>query len=323
MNILVTGAAGFVPSHFCDRLIEEGHTVVGLDNFVTGRARNLAHLAGNPRFTLRNADVSEPVVWPGDLPRPGAIVHMASPASPVDFGPLAVPIMRVNAEGTYHMLELARAMNARFLLASTSEVYGDPEVHPQREDYVGHVTPLGPRAVYDESKRYAEAMVCAYRRQYRLDTHIVRIFNTYGPRMRPDDGRVLPAFISAALRDEPLPVAGDGRQTRSFCYISDLVGGIYRLLMSEHPGPINIGNPDEVTIGQLAEEVIAATGSRSAIRFTPMPTDDPRRRCPDITRARTLLGWSPGVSRPDGLRRTIAYFRETCGADASLPSVGR
>ncbi|MDD4890706.1 MAG: SDR family oxidoreductase [Phycisphaerae bacterium] len=313
MNILVTGAAGFVGSNFCDRLIDEGHTVVGVDNFVTGRARNLDHLAGHARFTLRNADVSEPIGWPDGLPKPAAIVHMASPASPVDFGPLAIRIMRANAEGTYHMLELARAMGARFLLASTSEVYGDPEVHPQTEEYVGHVSTVGPRAVYDESKRYAEAMVCAYRRQYQADARIVRIFNTYGPRMRPDDGRVLPAFISAAFREEPLPVQGDGSQTRSFCYITDLVEGIYRLLMSDQLGPINIGNPDEVTIKQVAEEVIAATGSKSTIRYQPAPPDDPRRRCPDITKAARLLGWAPKVARKEGLARTIAYFRTLLG----------
>jgi len=311
MNVLVTGAAGFVGSHFCDKLLDNGHTVVGIDNFVTGRARNLQHLAGHDRFILRTADITYPITWSADLPRPGAIVHMASPASPVDFGPLAIQIMRVNAEGTYNLLELARAMApCRFLLASTSEVYGDPQEHPQREDYVGHVSSTGPRAVYDESKRYAEAMVSAYRRQFGLDAKIVRIFNTYGPRMRPDDGRVLPAFISAALRNEPLPVQGDGSQTRSLCYVSDLVEGVYRLLTSEQAGPINIGNPQEVTVRQLAEEVIAATASKSTIAFRPLPADDPKRRCPDITRARTLLGWSPTVARSEGLKRTVADFRK-------------
>ena len=310
MNILVTGAGGFVGSHLCDHLLAGGHTVVGLDNFVTGRPDNIAHLAGNAKFRLLTADVTAPLDWPADLAPPDAIAHLASPASPVDFGPLAIPIMRANGEGSYLLLELARTTGARFLLASTSEVYGDPAVHPQREDYVGHVNPIGVRSVYDESKRYAEAMTAAYRRRFTVDTKIARIFNTYGPRMRPDDGRVLPAFISAALKNQPIPVQGDGRQTRSLCYVTDLVDGLARLLASDLAGPINLGNPAEITILQLAREVIAAVGSRSTIEFTPLPADDPIRRCPDISLARKLLNWSPTVDRVEGLRRTVEYFRK-------------
>jgi dTDP-glucose 4,6-dehydratase len=310
MNILVAGAGGFLGSHLCDHLLAGGHSVVGLDNFVTGRPANIAHLAGNRDFRLLTADVSEPIEWPSGLARPDAIAHLASPASPVDFAPLAIPIMRANGEGSYRLLELARETGARFLLASTSEVYGDPAVHPQREDYVGHVNPIGVRSVYDESKRYAEAMTAAYRRRFGVDTKIARIFNTYGPRMRADDGRVLPAFISAATKNEPIPVQGDGRQTRSFCYVSDLVEGLARLLFSDQTGPVNIGNPGEVSMLQLAEEVIAAMHSRSTIQFAPLPPDDPKRRCPDISLAKKLLNWSPTVERSEGLRRTVEYFRE-------------
>ena len=309
MNVLLTGAAGFLGSHLCDQLLADGHRVIGIDNFVTGRPQNIAHLAGHDRFVMLQADASRPIELPPGLPPIDAIAHLASPASPADFAPLAIEIMRVNSEGTYHLLELARKLSCRFLLASTSEVYGDPEVHPQSEDYVGHVSITGPRAVYDESKRFAEAMVWAFRRRHGTDGRVVRIFNTYGPRMRPDDGRVLPAFIMAALRGQPLPVQGQGLQTRSFCYVSDTADGICRMLFGPHPGPINIGNPQEITIRQLAEEIIAATASRSIIQFLPAPPDDPKRRCPDIRRAKELLNWSPQVSRPEGLARTIAYFR--------------
>ncbi len=322
MNVLVTGAAGFLGSHLCDRLIADGHRVIGLDNLSTGRAGNLAHLADEPRFSLLHADVAGLLELPGESPKLDAIAHLASPASPVDFGPLAIPIMRANGEGTWRLLELARRRDARFLLASTSEVYGDPRVHPQPEDYVGHVNPIGERAVYDESKRYAEAMAAAYRRRHGVDARIVRIFNTYGPRMRPDDGRVLPAFIRAGLAGNPLPVQGDGCQTRSFCYVSDTVEGICRALGVAAEGdsplfqeelkrgtvPINIGNPDEVTIRELADEVIALTGGRSRINFLPLPPDDPRRRCPDIARARRLLGWAPKVNRAEGLAMTVDWF---------------
>lgn len=320
MNILVTGAAGFLGSHFCDRLLAGGHAVLGVDNFLTGPAANLDHLSAEPRFTLLEADATGPIELPSGF-RPDAIVHMASPASPVDFAPLAIEIMRVNAEGAYHLLETARRLGCRFLLTSTSEVYGDPQVHPQPESYAGHVNPIGPRAVYDESKRYAEAMTAAFRRKHSLDARIVRIFNTYGPRMRIDDGRVLPVFVAAALTGRTLPIHGRGTQTRSFCYVTDTCEGIYRALTADpRPAgepiqPINIGNPDEVTIADLACEVIAAAGSDSRVEFVAAPPDDPTRRCPDISLARRLLDWEPAVSRADGLARTIEDFRQRLAKD--------
>ncbi|MCG3178087.1 MAG: UDP-glucose 4-epimerase [Phycisphaerae bacterium] len=309
MNVLVTGAAGFIGSHLVDRLLAEGHSVIGVDNLSTGQSGNLAHLADEPRFILHQADVTHPLELPTGTPPPQAICHLASPASPVDFGRLAVPIMRVNAEATRLLLEMADRHSARFFFSSTSEVYGDARVHPQPEDYVGHVNPVGPRAVYDESKRYAEALITAYRTHCGVQTRIVRIFNTYGPRMRPDDGRVIPSFVCAALAGEPLVIHGDGSRTRSFCYVSDTVEGIHRLLMSDQPGPINIGNPDEVDMLTVAREIIELTESTSKLVHVPAPVDDPQRRCPDISRARERLGWQPTVSRREGLTRTVQYFR--------------
>lgn len=305
---LVTGGAGFLGSHLCDRLLAEGYDVVAVDNLVTGSMNNIAHLTQNPQFEYLQQDIIQPYTITGPV---DAVYHFASPASPVDYLELPLQTLLVGSAGTHNTLEVAREKNARFLVASTSEVYGDPAIHPQPEEYWGNVNPNGTRAVYDEAKRYAEAVTFAYRRLYGMDAKIVRIFNTFGPRMRINDGRVVPAFISQALRGESLTVFGDGKQTRSFCYVSDLIDGIYRLGTSEQAGPINIGNPSsELTMIRFAEEIIRLTGSRSEITYVPLPTaDDPKQRRPDITKARTLLGWEPRVPLADGLAETIAYFR--------------
>ena len=305
MRVLITGAAGFLGSHLCDRFRREGHSVVAIDNYITGTPENLAHLLGDG-FELVQHDVTEYVHVPGVL---DGILHFASPASPTDYLELPIQTLKVGSLGTHKALGLAKAKEARFLLASTSEVYGDPLVHPQPESYWGNVNPIGPRGVYDEAKRFAEALTMAYRRAHGVDTRIVRIFNTYGPRMRPGDGRVVSNFIVQALRGEPLTVYGDGDQTRSFCYVSDEVEGIYRLFMSDITGPVNIGNPDEFRVGELADLVLELTGSSSEIRHLPLPEDDPKVRQPDITRARELLDWEPQVPLREGLTQTIEYFR--------------
>jgi dTDP-glucose 4,6-dehydratase len=313
MRVLVTGAAGFLGSHLCDRFLAADHEVVGIDNFITGSAPNVAHLASNARFRLVRQDVTKFIAIDGPV---DGVLHFASPASPIDYLEYPIPTLKVGALGTHNALGLAKAKGARFLLASTSEVYGDPLVHPQPESYWGNVNPVGPRGVYDEAKRFAEAMTMAYHRYHGVDTRIVRIFNTYGPRMRPRDGRVVSNFIVQALRGEPLTVYGDGKQTRSFCYAEDLIDGIVRLWERGSAEPTNIGNPDEYTVRQLAEKVLALTGSKSRIVERPLPTDDPKVRRPDITRARTTLGWEPRVPLDEGLRRTIPYFRSALGAGA-------
>jgi len=305
LRVLITGAAGFLGSHLCDRFRREGHSVVAIDNYITGTPENLAHLLGDG-FELVQHDVTEYVHVPGAL---DGILHFASPASPTDYLELPIQTLKVGSLGTHKALGLAKAKQARFLLASTSEVYGDPLVHPQPESYWGNVNPIGPRGVYDEAKRFAEALTMAYRRAHGVDTRIVRIFNTYGPRMRPGDGRVVSNFIVQALRGEPLTVYGDGGQTRSFCYVSDEVEGIYRLFMSDITGPVNIGNPNEFLVGELADLVLELTGSSSEIRHLPLPEDDPKVRQPDITRARELLDWEPQVPLREGLALTIEYFR--------------
>jgi dTDP-glucose 4,6-dehydratase len=302
----VAGAAGFIGSHLCDRLLEEGHTVVGVDNFLTGAEQNLAHLAGRPRFRFVAHDITQPLSIDGPL---DAVLNMASPASPKDYLRHPIETLNVGSAGTRHTLDLARAKEARYLLASTSECYGDPLAHPQVETYWGNVNPVGPRSCYDESKRFAEALTMAYHRTHGLRTSIARIFNTYGPRMKLDDGRVVPAFIHQALRGEPLTIFGDGSQTRSFCYVSDLVEGLYRLLQSAEPYPVNLGNPDEMTVREFAERIRRMTGSSSPIVNRPLPEDDPRQRCPDISKARRLLGWEPRVPLEEGLRLTIDHFR--------------
>ncbi len=307
MRILVTGAAGFLGSHLCDRLIALGHSVVGMDNVITGSRANLRHLEGHPAFQLIEQDVSRHITVDGAL---DGVLHFASPASPVDYLKLPIQTLKVGALGTHNALGVAKAKGARFLLASTSEVYGDPQVHPQPESYWGHVNPIGPRGVYDEAKRFAEALTMAYHTSHGLDTRIVRIFNTYGPRMRPHDGRVVSNFIVQALHGEPLTVYGDGSQSRSFCYVDDLIEGIVRLLERGGAEPVNVGNPGEFTVRQLADLVLRLTGSRSPVVFQPLPTDDPRQRRPDIGRARQLLGWEPAIPLEEGLRRTIPYFRE-------------
>ena len=307
MRILVTGAAGFLGSHLTDRLLDEGHEVIGMDNLVTGSRANIAHLADHPKFSFVLHDVSKFIAVDGPL---DGVLHFASPASPIDYLELPIQTLKVGSLGTHNALGLALAKGARFFLASTSEVYGDPQVHPQPESYWGHVNPVGPRGVYDEAKRFAEAMTMAYHRVHAVDTRIVRIFNTYGPRMRARDGRVVSNFVVQALKGEPLTMYGEGQQTRSFCYVSDLIDGIYRLFRSDHVEPTNVGNPNEFTVRQLAEKVLALTGSSSSIVTRPLPTDDPKVRQPDITRARTLLGWEPVVGLDDGLRRTIAWFQE-------------
>jgi dTDP-glucose 4,6-dehydratase len=307
MRVAITGAAGFLPSHLVDRFLADGHEVIGLDNFLTGRPANLAHLAGNPRFTFREHDVNEPWHVEGRL---DGVLHLASPASPPDYQAFPVETLKVGAHGTLNALEVAREHGARFFLASTSEIYGDPLEHPQREAYWGNVSSTGPRSMYDEAKRFAEAATSTYRRSFGVDTRIVRIFNTYGPRMRPGDGRVVSNFIVQALRGEPLTVYGDGSQTRSFCYVSDEVDGLTRLFHSSEQDPVNIGNPTEFTMLELAEVVLEVTGSRSTVQHLPLPSDDPKVRQPDITRARTLLGWEPTVPLREGVELTAAHFRE-------------
>ena len=303
---VVTGGAGFLGSHLTDRLLAEGHRVIGIDNFLTGNTANIEHLAGNERYKFIKHDVSNYIFLPDEV---NFVFHFASPASPIDYLEHPIPTLKVGSLGTHKALGLAKMKSARFLLASTSEIYGDPLVHPQREDYWGNVNTIGPRGCYDESKRFAEALAMAYHREHHIDTKIVRIFNTYGPRMRLHDGRVVPAFLSQALRNQPVTVFGRGTQTRSFCYCSDLIEGIYRLMMSGTNDPVNIGNPVEMTMLEFARTIIQATGSRSKMVFKPLPQDDPRQRQPDITRARTLLRWEPRVSLADGLVKTIEYFR--------------
>jgi len=303
----VTGAAGFLGSHLCDRFLAEGWEVLGLDNFITGRTENLAHLQGNRSFSFVEADVSEPLKIAGDA---AYVLHFASPASPPDYLRHPIETMRVGSLGTQNALELARAKGGKFLLASTSECYGDPEVSPQHEEYWGHVNSVGPRSVYDEAKRFSEALTMGYHRHYGLDTHIVRIFNTYGPRMRLNDGRALPNFVFQALSGKPLTVYGDGKQTRSFCYVSDLIDGIYRLALSSEHLPVNIGNPEEITLLEFAERVRAHFPKAGPIVFLPLPEDDPKRRCPDIRKAKRLLAWEPQVELAEGLERTIDYFEE-------------
>jgi dTDP-glucose 4,6-dehydratase len=309
---VVTGGAGFLGSHLSDRLLAEGFRVIAIDNLITGSPENVAHLAGNPDFRFIRHNVSEFIFVPGKV---DFVFHFASPASPIDYLEHPIPTLKVGALGTHNSLGLAKDKSAQFLLASTSECYGDPLVHPQSEDYWGNVNPIGPRGVYDEAKRFAEAMTMAYHRFHGIDTKIVRIFNTYGPRMRLRDGRVVPAFISQALNNEPLTVFGDGTQTRSFCYVSDLIEGIFRLALSEHHGPVNIGNPVEMTIKQFAEKILQITGAKSGIEYRELPVDDPKVRQPDITRARTQLNnWGPKVEFDEGIRVTIDYFRKKLGA---------
>ena len=307
MRLLVTGAAGFLGSHLTDRLLTEGHEVLGYDNLITGDPKNLAHLAGHRRFKFVRQDVSQPFAVKGPL---DGILHFASPASPPDYQRWPIETLMVGSYGTHRCLSLAEEKGARFFLASTSEVYGDPTQHPQTESYRGNVNPVGPRAMYDEAKRFAEAITSSFHRTYGTDTRIVRIFNTYGPRMRPEDGRVVSNFIVQALRAKPITIYGDGSQTRSFCYVSDLVEGIYRLFQSDHHDPVNVGNPVEFTVKQLAERVKAMTGSPAPIVYEPLPADDPKVRQPDISEARTRLGWAPKVELREGLSSTIEHFRK-------------
>lgn len=304
---VITGGAGFLGSHLCDKLISEGMRVICIDNLLTGNPDNIAHLFGNENFSFIKHDVTNFIHVTEDV---DYILHFASPASPIDYLKLPIQTLKVGSLGTHKVLGLAKEKKARFLLASTSEVYGDPLIHPQKEEYWGNVNPIGPRGVYDEAKRFAEAMTMAYHRYHNLETRIVRIFNTYGPRMRLDDGRALPSFVGQALRGEDITVFGDGSQTRSFCFVSDLVDGIYRLLLSDESNPVNIGNPEEITIKQFAEEVLKVTGSSSRIIYTPLPEDDPKVRQPDISRAKELFGWSPKVARGEGLKITIDYFKK-------------
>ena len=311
MRILITGAAGFLGSHLTDLLLGQGHEVVGVDNFITGKDRNVAHLAGHPRYRLVRHDVTEPLPAGADVGAVERIYHMASPASPIGYVRHQVATMKVNSQGTWNMLELAERTGGRFLMASTSECYGDPLVNPQKEDYWGNVNPIGLRSMYDEAKRFSEACTMAYHRERKVDTRIVRIFNTYGPRMDPYDGRVVISFIRQALNDEPITVFGEGRQTRSLCYVTDLVRGINGIMEGDFIEPINLGNPEEVTILQIAREIIGLIpGTKSKIVHEPMPPDDPRVRCPDITRARQFLGWSPTVSRKEGLAKMIEFYRD-------------
>jgi dTDP-glucose 4,6-dehydratase len=304
---VVTGGAGFLGSHLTDRLLAEGHRVIAIDNLITGNTANIGHLAGNEDFRFIKHNVSNFIFLPEE--KLDYVFHFASPASPIDYLELPIPTLKVGALGTHNTLGLAKDKGAAFILASTSECYGDPLVHPQKEDYWGNVNPIGPRGVYDEAKRFAEAMTMAYHRYHKVDTKIVRIFNTYGPRMRLRDGRVVPAFIGQALKDEPLTVFGDGSQTRSFCYVSDLIDGIFRLAMSDFHEPVNIGNPREMTIKQFGEEIIRITGAKSRIDYKPLPVDDPKVRQPDISRAKKILGWEPKVEFDEGIKKTIEYFR--------------
>ena len=305
-RVLITGAAGFLGSHLCDRFIREGYHVIGMDNLITGDMKNIEHLFPREDFEFYHQDVSKFIHVPGEL---SYILHFASPASPIDYLKIPIQTLKVGSLGTHNCLGLAKSKKARILVASTSEIYGDPLVHPQPEEYWGNVNPVGPRGVYDEAKRFQEAMTMAYHNFHGLETRIVRIFNTYGPRMRLNDGRALPAFIGQALRGEDLTVFGDGSQTRSFCYVDDLVEGIYRLLLSDYHMPVNIGNPSEITLKQFAEEVIALTGTKQKIVYKPLPVDDPKQRRPDITKAKEILGWEPKVARKDGLKVTYDYFR--------------
>lgn len=305
-RVLITGAAGFLGSHLCDRFIKEGFHVIGMDNLITGDLRNIEHLFKLEQFEFYNHDVSTFVHVPGPL---DYILHFASPASPIDYLKIPIQTLKVGSLGTHNCLGLARAKGARILVASTSEIYGDPNVHPQNEEYWGNVNPVGPRGVYDEAKRFQEAMTMAYHTFHGLETRIIRIFNTYGPRMRLNDGRALPAFIGQALRGEDLTVFGDGSQTRSFCYVDDLVEGIYRLLLSDYHLPVNIGNPDEISLKEFAEEIISLTGTKQEIVYKPLPVDDPKQRKPDITRAKEILGWEPKVNRKEGLKITYEYFK--------------
>ncbi len=305
-RVLITGAAGFLGSHLCDRFIKEGYHVIGMDNLITGDLRNIEHLFHLKEFEFYNHDVSTFVHVPGEIKY---ILHFASPASPIDYLKIPIQTLKVGSLGTHNLLGLAMAKKARILVASTSEVYGDPTVHPQTEDYWGNVNPVGPRGVYDEAKRFQEAITMAYHTYHGLETRIIRIFNTYGPRMRLNDGRVLPAFMGQALRGEDLTVFGDGSQTRSFCYVDDLVEGIYRLLLSDCPDPVNIGNPSEITIAQFAEEIIKLTGTDQKVIYHPLPTDDPKQRQPNITKAQEILGWEPKVERAEGLKITWDYFK--------------
>ena len=305
-RVLITGAAGFLGSHLCDRFIANGDEVLAMDNLITGNMENLEHLSGHPKFTFYHHDVSTFVHVPGKL---DYILHFASPASPIDYLKIPIQTLKVSSLGTHNLLGLALNKKARILVASTSEVYGDPLVHPQTEEYWGNVNPVGPRGVYDEAKRFMEAMTMAYHTYHGLETRIVRIFNTYGPRMRLNDGRVLPAFIGQALRGEDLTIFGDGTQTRSFCYVDDLVEGIHRSLMSDHSEPVNIGNPHEITIGQFAEEVISLTGTDQKVVYKPLPVNDPMQRQPDISKAKDILDWEPKIMRAEGLERTYAWFK--------------
>jgi dTDP-glucose 4,6-dehydratase len=305
-RVLITGAAGFLGSHLCDRFIREDYHVIGMDNLITGDLKNIQHLFPLEQFEFYHHDVTKFIYIPGHL---DYILHFASPASPIDYLKIPIQTLKVGAMGTHNCLGLAKAKKARILVASTSEVYGDPLVHPQNEEYWGNVNPVGPRGVYDEAKRYMESITMAYHNFHKVDTRIVRIFNTYGPRMRLNDGRALPAFIGQALRGEDLTVFGDGSQTRSFCYVDDLIEGIYRLLLSEYPLPVNIGNPNEISLKDFAEEVLNLTGKKVKIVYKPLPEDDPKQRQPDITKARQLIGWEPKISRSEGLKRTYDYFK--------------
>jgi dTDP-glucose 4,6-dehydratase len=305
-RVLITGGAGFLGSHLCDRFVKEGYHVIAMDNLITGDLRNIEHLFKLPNFEFYHHDVSKFIHVPGQL---DYILHFASPASPIDYLKIPIQTLKVGSLGIHNCLGLAKEKNARVIIASTSEVYGDPLVHPQTEEYWGHVNPVGPRGVYDEAKRFQEAMTMAYHTYHGLETRIVRIFNTYGPRMRLNDGRVLPAFIGQALRGEDLTIFGDGSQTRSFCYVADLVEGIYRLLLSDYANPVNIGNPSEITIKDFAEEIIKLTGTEQKVVFKDLPKDDPKQRQPDITKAKEILGWEPKVDRAEGLKLTYEYFK--------------
>src|SRR5579864_3128609 len=318
LRAIVTGGAGFLGSHLCDALLAEGHSVVAVDNLLTGNAANLEHLRHEPRFELRRVDICESF----DCGKVDYVFHLASPASPVDYTIHGIPTLRVGSLGTFNALEVARKYGAKFFLSSTSECYGDPEEHPQKETYWGHVNPIGPRSVYDEAKRFSEAATVAYRRYHKLETRIVRIFNTYGPRMQINDGRVVPNFMKQALRGEALTVYGDGKQTRSFCYVADEIDGLLRLAWSQEPGPVNIGNPSEFTILECAQKVLQVTGSKSQIKFLPLPPDDPKQRRPDISKARSVLGWEPKVDLETGLKLSLDYFRQAVKELAAANSRG-